>query len=196
VCFFRRCTWPRPTATASLCVRRAWYCAWPRCVCVSRYLCILCVCLPVRLCAALCRRGGHGPACVCLRPCVCVHLRLSSFSWHGRGPLYLSLSHALTHAVCGGAGGGINSQLGRLQHQQQRVHRVGEKGPLGAVRMRRLRHAWGGHSERERGARDAASGGRAACVFHGDQVQQCAANLPDEATEQWHRAPVWATPAP
>jgi hypothetical protein len=147
---------------------------------------------------SLCRCGGHGPACVCLCPCVCVRPRLSSFSWHRRGPLSPSLSHTLIHIVCGGAGGGTESQLGRLKQQQQRVHCqcVGDKGPLGAVWMRRLRHAWGGHSEREGGARDAASGGRAACVCHGDQVQQCAGNLPDEAAEQWHRAPVWATPAP
>jgi hypothetical protein len=144
---------------------------------------------------ALCRRGGHGPACVCLCPCVCVRLRLSSFSLHGRGLLSPSLPHTLIHAACGGASGGIESHLGRLKQQQQRVHCVGDKGPLGALWMRRLRHAWGGHSEREGGARAAASGGRAVCVCHGDQVQQCGANMQDEADTGWHISGVWTTPA-
>jgi hypothetical protein len=179
VCFFRRCTWPCPTATASLCVRRAWYCAWPRCVCVCLGACVcyvsvfLCGCVRVgvlptfRLCACWCSANlslpwGHGPACVYLRPCVCVHLRLSSFSWHGRGPLCPSLPHTLMLAACGGAGGDTEGQLGRLKQQQQRVHCVGDKGPMGAVWMRRLRHAWGGHSERER-ERGACRGVRGAC---------------------------------
>jgi hypothetical protein len=138
---------------------RPWACVVPGTV-PGHALCVCpcaCVCyVSVFLCGcvrptSLCRHGGHGPACVCLCPCVCVRPRLSSFSWHGRGPLSPSLPHTLTHAVCGEAGGGIEGQLGRLK--QQRVHCVGDKGPLGAVWMRRLRHAWGGHSEREGGGR-------------------------------------------
>jgi hypothetical protein len=125
-----------------------------RASCLVLCLATLCVCVHVPVyamclssCAAVCGQPLSA-ACVCLCPCVCVRPRLSSFSWHGRGPLSPSLPHTLIHAACGGAGGGIEGQQGRLK--QQRVHCVGEKGPLGAVWMRRLRHAWGGHSERER----------------------------------------------
>jgi hypothetical protein len=47
-------------------------------------------------------------------------------------------------------------------------------------------------SERERGACCGVRGG-AACVFHGDQVQQCAANMHDDAESGRYRALVWAT---
>jgi hypothetical protein len=132
--------------------------------CLVLCLATLCVCVNVPVYAhkwvsvflygcvrptALCSRGGHGPACVCLCPCVCVRLRLSSFSWHGRGLLPLSPTH--THTCCVRWGGRRRREsAGWLKHHQQRVHCVGEKGPLGAVWMRRLRHAWGGHRERER----------------------------------------------
>jgi hypothetical protein len=77
---------------------------WPRCLCVSRCLCMRTSgCLSS--CAAVCGQplsaagGEHGPTCVCLCPCVCVRLRLSSFSWHGRGPLPLSPTHTHTCRV-------------------------------------------------------------------------------------------------
>jgi hypothetical protein len=198
VCFFRRCTWPRPTATASLGVRRAWYCAWPCCVCVSRCLCMRTSgCLS--FCAAVCGQplsaamGGTGPpVCACARACACVPDSLLSLGM-GVGPsLPLSLPHTLIHAVCGRAGGGIEGQLGRLK--QQRVHCVGEEGPLGAARMRRLRHAWGGHSERERGARAAASGGvpcvSAMATKFNSARQICRTKLQNNGTELQYGPPL------
>jgi hypothetical protein len=126
-----------------------------QCVCLGACVCAqVGVCLPVRQCAA---NLSLLPMCACARVCACVSDSLLSLGM-GAG-LSLSLPHTLIHAACGGAGGGVESQLGRLEQQQQRVHCVGDKGPLGALWMRRLRHAWGGHSEREREARVAASGG-------------------------------------
>jgi hypothetical protein len=137
-----------------------------RASCLVLCLATLCVCVNVPVyahkwvsvflygCVRPTALGGTGlPVCACARACACVSDSLLSLGM-GAGPS-LSLPHTLTHDVCGGAGGGTESKLGRLKHQQQRVHWLGDKGPLGAVR--RLRHAWGGHRERE--ARAAASGG-------------------------------------
>jgi hypothetical protein len=97
VFFFRRCTWPRPTAAASLYVRRAWYCAWPRCVCVNvpvyayKWVSVfLCGC--VRLSAAV---GGTGlPVCACARVCACVSDSLLSLGVGVGLPLPLSHTHS------------------------------------------------------------------------------------------------------
>jgi hypothetical protein len=138
------------------------------CVCLGACVCEqVGVCPPVQLCAANRSLPPWGArACLCVPVPVCVRASptlffLLAWAW---APLSLSLPHILIHAACGGAGGGIESQLGRHKQQQQRVHCVGDKVPLGAVWMRRLRHAWGGHSERERRRRVLRRQGGVPCV--------------------------------
>jgi hypothetical protein len=153
---------------ASVCVR---VCACVgACVCLfvcartSVFLC-LCVRLSVSVCAAdpttsLFPMGGTGtPVCVCVCVCVCISVLFSPSPVCVCIRASACLSLCLSHTVCSG---------GEWQHREAGQAAaacalcgmcVGEKRPLGAVWMRRLRHAWGGHSERERGVLRRQGGG-------------------------------------
>jgi hypothetical protein len=82
---------------------RAWYCAWPRCVCVSRCLCMRTSgCLSS--CAAVCGQplsaavgGTDLPVCACARACACVPDSLLSLGM-GVGPSP-PLSHTHSHML-------------------------------------------------------------------------------------------------